>query len=304
MSTLSLDGEIAVVTGGAGGIGAAAAAAYAAAGARVAVADLDLRAADAVVQRLGSEHRAYELDVRSWESVEALAAAVRDELGPATVLFNGAGIQRVVPTLQMAREDWDLVIDVNLSGSFRCCRVFGAGMVERGHGAIVNVASLTGVEFGGGGRVAYGASKSGIAGLTRTLGVEWAASGVRVNAIAPGIVSTPLIERLATEGSLDLADLASRVPAQRVGSPADVASLALLLSCPEGSYLVGQTIVLDGGLSSAGPRQTGRQVSPEQARSGQAGRGQARSRQAGPEQTRSGQAGPGQVRAESKGAAR
>lgn len=90
----------------------------------------------------------------------------------------------------------------------------------------------------------------------RTLGVEWAARGVRVNAIAPGIVTTPLIERLAAEGSLDLDDLASRVPSRRTATPADIAGLALLLSSAEGSYLVGQTIVIDGGLSSAGPRDT------------------------------------------------
>ncbi len=251
-----LDGEIAVVVGGTGGIGAAVAGAYAKAGARVVVADLDQESATRGAAELGESHLGLAMDVRSWDSVAQAAASVERLLGPPSILFNGAGVQRVRPTLQMTPADWDVVIDVNLSGSFRCCQAFGAAMVREGRGAIVNVASLTGVELGGGGRVAYGASKGGIAGLTRALAVEWASRGVRVNAIAPGIVQTPLIERLAAEGSLDLADLAARVPAGRTATPADVAELAVLLSSRAGSYLVGQTIVIDGGLSSAGPRDT------------------------------------------------
>lgn len=262
MSELPLEGEIAVITGGAGGIGAAVAAAYAAAGARVVLADLDLAMARETVERLGSAHRALQVDVRSWESVRELSRRVAEDLGPATVLFNGAGIQRVRPTLQISPVDWDEVIDINLSGTLRCCQAFGAAMVEMGRGAIVNVASLTGVEFGGGGRVAYAASKSGIAGLTRALGVEWASRGVRVNAIAPGVVLTPLVEGLAADGSLDLAELSARIPTGRAAMPQDLAGLAVLLASPAGSYLVGQTIVIDGGLSSVGPRDTGAQAPP------------------------------------------
>jgi NAD(P)-dependent dehydrogenase (short-subunit alcohol dehydrogenase family) len=129
-------------------------------------------------------------------------------------------------------------------------------MVARGHGAIVNVASLTGVEFGGGGRVPYGASKGGVMGLTRALAVEWALHGVRVNAVAPGIVATPMVTGLAADGSLDLDDLAARVPLGRIATPEDIAGVTLMLVSPAGAYIVGQTIVVDGGLSSAGPRDT------------------------------------------------
>jgi len=253
-----LSGEIAVVTGGAGGLGAAVANALARAGARVAVADLSLDAAQAVAEQLGTDHLALEIDVRSTESVRDGAEAVADRLGAASILFCGAGVQRVRPTLEVTDEDWDYVVDINLGGTFRCCRAFGAAMVEQGRGAIVNVASLTGVEFGGGGRVPYGASKGGVMGLTRALAIEWAPRGVRVNAVAPGIVATPMVQGLAADGSLDLDDLAARVPLGRIATPEDVAGVTLMLLSRAGEYIIGQTLVVDGGLSSSGPRDTSR----------------------------------------------
>jgi NAD(P)-dependent dehydrogenase (short-subunit alcohol dehydrogenase family) len=248
--------DIAVITGGAGGIGAAVGTALADAGARVAVADLDLDAARAVASGLGPGHLAVEIDVRSTASVRAAADAVSHQLGPPSILFCGAGVQRVRPTLELTDEDWDYVVDVNLGGTFRCCRAFGAAMVQHGRGAIVNVASLTGVEFGGGGRVPYGASKGGVVGLTRALAMEWAPKGVRVNAVAPGIVATPMVRGLADDGSLDLDELAARVPLGRIGTPEDIAEVTLMLASRAGDYIVGQTLIVDGGLSSAGPRDT------------------------------------------------
>jgi NAD(P)-dependent dehydrogenase (short-subunit alcohol dehydrogenase family) len=251
-----LSDEVAVVTGGAGGLGAAVAVALAHAGARVAVADVDLDRARAIATDLGAGHMALPIDVRSSASVRAVADAVREQLGPPSILFCGAGVQRVRPTLEVTDEDWDFVVDINLGGTFRCCRAFGAAMVEQGRGAIVNVASLTGVEFGGGGRVPYGASKGGVMGLTRALAIEWAPTGVRVNAIAPGIVTTPMVEALAADGSLDLDDLAARVPLGRIATPEDMAAVTLMLVSRAGEYIVGQTLIVDGGLSSAGPRDT------------------------------------------------
>ena len=254
-----LTGEVAVVTGGAGGLGAAVAVALAHAGAHVAVTDLDAGGAYAVASELeGTAHLGLEIDVRSTESVREVADAVTDRLGAPSILFCGAGVQRVRPTLELTDEDWDFVVDINLGGTFRCCRAFGAAMVEHGRGAIVNVASLTGVEFGGGGRVPYGASKGGVTGLTRALAIEWAPYGVRVNAVAPGIVATPMVRGLASDGSLDLDDLAARVPLGRIGMPEDVAGVTLMLVSRAGEYVAGQTLVVDGGLSSAGPRDTSR----------------------------------------------
>ena len=254
----NLSGEVAVVTGGAGGIGAAVARALAGAGARIAVADIDGERARATAASLGEGHLGFALDVRDWEAVDGAVDAVADALGPATVLFNGAGINTVVPTVELTPADWDRTIDINLSGSFRCCQAFGRGMVAAGHGAIVNVASLTGLEFGGGGRVPYAASKGGIAGMTRALAVEWAPHGVRVNAIAPGLTLTPLVQGLADDGSLDLDDLAARIPLGRAGTPEDMAAITLMLVSKAGEYIIGQTLIADGGLSSQGPRDTSR----------------------------------------------
>jgi NAD(P)-dependent dehydrogenase (short-subunit alcohol dehydrogenase family) len=227
-------------------------------GARVAVADLDGDRARELASELEGDHLGISLDVRSMTSIRSAARTIAERLGTATILFCGAGVQRVKPTIEVSPEDWDFVIDINLGGTFRCCQVFGALMLEAGHGAIVNVASLTGVELGGGGRVPYGASKGGVMGLTRALAVEWAPSGVRVNAVAPGIVATPMVQGLAADGSLDLDELAARVPLGRVGTPEDVAGVTLMLVSPAGAYVVGQTLIVDGGLSSSGPRDTSR----------------------------------------------
>lgn len=251
-----LAGEVAVVTGGAGGIGAAIARALAGAGARVCVADLDRARAQELAASLGAEHLGLGLDVTDQTAVSAAVDAVTAALGTPSILFNGAGINKVVPTVRLSAADWDRTIDVNLSGSFRCCQAFGTPMVKAGRGAIVNVASLSGLEFGGGGRVSYAASKGGIQGLTRALAVEWAPHGVRVNAIAPGVVLTPLVQGLADDGSLDLADLSRRIPLGRAAAPEDMAGVVLLLVSRDGEYIVGQTLIVDGGLSSQGPRDT------------------------------------------------
>lgn len=253
-----MSGEVAVVTGGAGGIGTAVARALADAGGRVAIADIDADRAATTAASLGEGHLGIGLDVRDWQAVQAAVDTVAQALGPVTVLFNGAGMNKVVPTAELAPADWERTIDVNLSGSFRCCQAFGRGMIDRGHGSIVNVASLTGLEFGGGGRVSYAASKGGIAGMTRALAVEWAPRGVRVNAIAPGLTLTPLVQGLADDGSLDLDDLAARIPLGRVATPEDMAAITLMLVSRPGEYIVGQTLIVDGGLSSQGPRDTSR----------------------------------------------
>jgi NAD(P)-dependent dehydrogenase (short-subunit alcohol dehydrogenase family) len=254
----TLAGEVAVITGGAGGIGVAVARALARAGARVCVADLDGDRAGELADTFGDGHLGLELDVTDGAAVRAAVGTVTDALGTPSILFNGAGINKVVPTVELSAEDWDRTIDINLSGSFRCCQAFGTPMVAARHGAIVNVASLSGLEFGGGGRVSYAASKGGIQGMTRALAVEWAPQGVRVNAIAPGIVLTPLVQGLADDGSLDLADLSSRVPLGRVATPEDMAGVTLMLVSEAGAYVVGQTLIVDGGLSSQGPRDTSR----------------------------------------------
>jgi NAD(P)-dependent dehydrogenase (short-subunit alcohol dehydrogenase family) len=249
---VTLAGEVAVVTGARHGIGAAIARELATAGATVAVTHHDQAVAEQVAAELGDGHAGFSLDVRSTASVEAAAAAVAERLGEATILVNSAGINRIRPAESFTDEEWGDVLDVNLTGAYRCCRAFGARMLAAGRGSIVNVASIIGPQVAMPGRAAYGASKGGIVGLTRVLGVEWAGRGVRVNAVIPGPVRTPMVERAIADGVLVERDVVDRTPAGRLGEPEDVARAVLLLCSPEAEFVTAQTLVVDGGYSMFG----------------------------------------------------
>ncbi len=197
---MSLAGEVALVTGAAQGLGAAIALALAQAGATVAATDL-----------AGAE---YDLDVRDSASVGRAVATVTERLGPPTILVNNAGVNRIGPSESLEEERWAEVIDVNLTGAFRCSQAVAGAMLAAGRGAIVNVASIS-AQVGMPGRAAYCASKAGVVGLTRVLAVEWADRGVRVNAVAPGYVGTPMIDAAIEEGLLSATDLAGRIPLGR-----------------------------------------------------------------------------------------
>jgi NAD(P)-dependent dehydrogenase (short-subunit alcohol dehydrogenase family) len=244
------------VTGARAGIGEAVARALAAAGARVAVTHHDPLVAEALATSIGSEHAGFALDVRSTGSVDAAAAAVAASLGEPTVLVNSAGINRIGPAESFTDADWSDVIDVNLTGLYRCCRAFGSRMLSAGRGCIVNIASIIGAEVGMPGRAPYAATKAGIVGLTRVLGVEWAGRGVRVNALLPGPVRTPMVERAIAEGIVVEQEVVDRIPAGRFAEPEDVARAAVLLCSPEAGFVTAQTLVVDGGFviyGAAGP---------------------------------------------------
>ena len=236
---MTLAGEVAVVTGAAQGLGAAIADALEAEG--VSVARTDLSATGA----------AYELDVTDRGSVERALAEVAERLGEPTILVSNAGINRIGPSETLPEERWQEVIETNLTGTFRCAQAAGARMLSVGRGSIVNVASISAF-VGMPGRAAYCAAKAGVVALTRVLAVEWAARGVRVNAVAPGYVGTPMVEQALEAGLLAADELADRTPFGRVASPAEIADAVVFLASPAARYVTGQTLVVDGGYLAYG----------------------------------------------------
>ncbi len=252
-----LVGEVAVVTGAGKGIGAAIASALAAAGARVAVTSRRREDAERVASSLGPGHVGIGMDVTSTGAIETAITEVVATLGEPTVLVNNAGVNRIGPAETYTDEDWDLVVDTNLTGVFRCCRAFGERMLDSRRGSIVNVASMIGPVVGIPGRAAYAASKGGVVGLTRTLAVEWAGRGVRVNAVLPGPVRTPMLQEAIAKGIVDEADVLGRTPAARLADPDDIARAVVLLCSADAGFVVGQAVVVDGGYTTYGAAHPG-----------------------------------------------
>ena len=251
----ALAGEVAVVTAAVQGIGEAIARSLAEAGARVAVTYRDQARAELVARSLGEGHAGFALDVRSTASVDEAATAVAERLGEPTILVNNAGVNRIGPTETMSDEDWELVLDVNLTGTFRCCRAFGSRMLAAGRGSIVNVGSVIGPLTAMPGRAPYAASKAGVVGLTRILAIDWAARGVRVNAVLPGPTMTPMVADAIERGTLVEQEIVERTPAGRLATPADIGAAVVLLCSPEAAFVTGQALAVDGGFTLYGAAQ-------------------------------------------------
>jgi NAD(P)-dependent dehydrogenase (short-subunit alcohol dehydrogenase family) len=241
-------GKTALVTGGGRGIGRAIALGLAAEGARVVVFSRSPGQLQEVVERIHEERGtaiAMAGDVRRQEDVD-LAVAAAGELGGLDILINCAGVFSMGPSHSYAGRDWQEVLETNLTGSYLCCQSAGRVMLAAGRGKIVNFASLLSF-VGFPERAAYAASKGGVLQLTRVLGVEWARQGVHVNAIAPGMIQVETPHPLQG-GDPTLRDrLRSRVPAGRLGRPADVVGPTLFLASEEADYIAGQVLVVDGG---------------------------------------------------------
>jgi len=243
----SLAGRRAVVTGGNRGIGAAIAFGLARAGADI----ISIHRSPeeppvaARVRELGRGYTALHADLSLVDDLTMLADAAIDAHGPVDILVNNAGLQARHPAAAFPLEDWRLLLDTNLTAAFVLCQAFGRPMLERGRGAIVNVASL--LSFQGGITVpAYAAAKAGLAGVTRALANEWAAGGVNVNAVAPGYIATELNTALLDD-PVRGRQIGERIPAGRWGQPEDVAGAVVFLCSPAAAYIHGHVLVVDGG---------------------------------------------------------
>jgi NAD(P)-dependent dehydrogenase (short-subunit alcohol dehydrogenase family) len=239
-----LDGKVCVITGAASGIGAEAARMFAAEGARVAGVDMVPGAAGEL---------SIEADVTDEEQVRAMYAQTCEQLGRVDVLFNNAGIN---PTddgsvLETSLEAWQRVQDVNLRGVFLCCKHGIPHLLESGGGSVINTASFVAVMGAAVSQIAYTASKGGVLALSRELGVEFARQGVRVNALCPGPVRTPLLEELFASDPQKAARRLVHVPIGRFAEAREVAAAAVFLASDESSYVTASTFLVDGGLSAA-----------------------------------------------------
>jgi NAD(P)-dependent dehydrogenase (short-subunit alcohol dehydrogenase family) len=253
---LDLAAKTAVVIGGTSGIGLALAKGLAEAGANVVPSGRRMDhvkcAAEAIRER-GRRSLAVACDVRDRASLQTLHDAVCAEFGAVDILVNCAGITKREPALEISEDDWNAILETNLTGTLRSCQVFGRSMLERQYGRIINIASLT--SFTGWHEVAaYGASKAAVASLTKSLAVEWATHGVCVNAIAPGVFRTQLNGELL-DGTPRGQELLLRTPMRRFGKVEELVGAAVFLASDAASFVTGHLLVVDGGFMASGVNQ-------------------------------------------------
>lgn len=251
MDCFRLDHRVAVVTGAGRGIGEALALGLAEAGATVAVAELPDRLPDAqkvadAITATGGRAVVVPLDVRNLSSIDRMVERVVDTLGAIDILVNNAGIQIAKPAVEITEEDWDAVLDVNLKGVFFCSQRVGRWLIaHKREGVIINIASQNGL-VGYYNRAPYCSAKAGVVNLTRVLAIEWASYGIRVNAVAPTFIRTPLGEQTLRNEEFRR-DILSRIPLGRIGEPNDVVGAVIYLASPAASLVTGATLVVDGG---------------------------------------------------------
>ena len=247
LDMLRLGGRTAFVTGGAQGIGLASAEALAEAGARVTIADRDATALDRAVAELvakGYAVFAEQLDVTDSAAVEALVDAIAGEFGAISILVNNAGITRDNLLMRMKEEDWNAILDTNLSSVYRTSKAVMRGMMKARRGRIVNIASVIGVT-GNAGQANYAAAKAGIIAFSKSLAKEVGSRGVTVNVVAPGFIDTDMTRALPEAARVGLL---GQIALGRLGEPADVARAVAFLAGPSAAYITGETLHVNGGM--------------------------------------------------------
>jgi len=251
-----LDGKVAVVIGGAGGIGEIMAFGLAGQGAKVAVASRNIEKLEAVVQRIRSETEsdagAFQVDITDKGSVAQLAKQVVARFGTVDILVNSQGANVKKPAVDFPVEDWDLMFQVNVKGTMLSCSEFGKVMIEKKKGKVINLSSVRGVRATlWGGNEGYSATKGAVDMITRSLASEWAPYNINVNALAPSVIYTELAA-VTLRDPERLQKYLANVPLKRVGQPQDLVGACIFLASPASDFITGQILYLDGGLTAIG----------------------------------------------------
>jgi NAD(P)-dependent dehydrogenase (short-subunit alcohol dehydrogenase family) len=246
-----LAGKVAVVTGGCSGIGLATVKRFAEEGAKVVIGDLDDTNGERIAQEVGGAY--VHCDVTSKDEVDALFATAKEKFGSVDIAFNNAGISPPEDDsiLDTDLDAWRKVQEVNLTSVYLCCKAAIPYMLEQGKGSIINTASFVAVMGAATSQISYSASKGGVLAMSRVLGVQYARQGVRVNALCPGPVNTPLLRELFAKDEERAARRRVHVPMGRFGEPEEMANAVLFLASDESSFITANTFLVDGGISGA-----------------------------------------------------
>lgn len=253
LPSFRLDGRLALITGASQGIGNSIAVGFARAGANLALISRDIKRLNktvATVKQFGIEAQSFQADVQNINDIRQLSISVKKQLGPVTILVNAAGYPLTKSALTVTEEDWDMVMDTGLKGVFFICQLFAKMMSEKGYGKIINLSS-TYAQNVGEGKSVYAIAKIGVAHLSRSLAVEWAPFGIRVNSLAPSLTDTPTREYVFKDKKR-LKMLVDKIPLGRYAKTEDLIGGALFLASEASDYVTGHTLFVDGGRTAAG----------------------------------------------------